>query len=42
MRKLTDGECERSCAELEIETKRGGKIKKEAKGVKGEITKMMS
>ena len=46
MRIEIDGECERSCAELEIETnvkgQRVGKIKKEAKGVKGENPKMKS
>jgi ElaB/YqjD/DUF883 family membrane-anchored ribosome-binding protein len=46
MRILNDGECERSCAGLEIETnvkgKKVGKKKKEAKGVKGENPKMKS
>jgi hypothetical protein len=46
MRILTDGECERSRAGLEIETnakgQNGGKIKKDAKGVKVERPKIMS
>jgi hypothetical protein len=46
MRILNDGEYERSCAKLEIETnikgQRVGKKKKEAKGVKDENPKMKS